>query len=129
MVSLPDQIGQLRTHFIRELQEAASTKALEDLKIKYLGKKGPIQALMMELKHCDADERPAMGKLINDLKEELVSHCESSLTRLKNQEMAASFQKEWLDATLPGRRLPLGRIHPINQMMERVVDILTGMPK
>jgi phenylalanyl-tRNA synthetase alpha chain len=127
MPSLPDQIGQLRKHFIRELQEAASTKELEDLKVKYLGKKGPVQALMMELKHCNADERPHMGKLINDLKEELLSHCESSLARLKNQEMSAAFEKEWIDPTLPGRRTYLGRSHPINQMMQRIVDILSGM--
>jgi phenylalanyl-tRNA synthetase alpha chain len=127
MVSLPDQIGQLRTHFIRELQEAASAKELEEIKVKYLGKKGPVQALMMALKDCSADERPHMGKLINDLKDELVSHCEGSLARLKNQEMAAAFQKEWIDATLPGRRHALGRVHPITQMMQRVIDILTGM--
>ncbi len=127
MVSLPDQIGRLRTHFIRELQEAASAKDLEEIKVKYLGKKGPVQALMMELKDCSADERPHMGKLINDLKDELVSHCEGSLARLKNQEMAAAFQKEWIDATLPGRRHALGRAHPINQMMQRIIDILAGM--
>ena len=127
MVSFPDQIGQLRTHFIRELQEAASAKELEEIKVKYLGKKGPVQALMMALKDCSADERPHMGKLINDLKDELVSHCERSLARLKNQEMAAAFQKEWLDATLPGRRNALGRAHPINQMMQRIIDILAGM--
>ncbi len=127
MPSLPDQIGQLRTHFIRELQEASSTKELEELKVKYLGKKGPVQALMMELKHCSADERPHLGKLINELKEELVSHCDNGLARLKNQEMNAAFQKEWLDPTLPGHRASLGRAHPINQMMQRIVDILTGM--
>jgi phenylalanyl-tRNA synthetase alpha chain len=127
MTSLPQQIGQLRTHFIRELQEAASTKELEEIKVKYLGKKGPVQALMLGLKDCSADERPALGKLINDLKEELVSHCDHTIARLKNQEMSAAFQKEWVDATLPGRRSSLGRVHPINQMMQRIVDILTGM--
>ena len=72
MPSLPDKSASFAHIFIRELQEAASTKELEDLKVKYLGKKGPVQALMMELKHCNADERPHMGKLINDLKEELL---------------------------------------------------------
>jgi phenylalanyl-tRNA synthetase alpha chain len=127
MPSLPDQIGQLRTFFIRELQEVASTKDLEDLKVKYLGKKGPIQALMQGLKDCAADERPHLGKLINDLKEEFVSHCDNNLARLKNQERSAAFQKEWVDATLPGRRSFLGKAHPINQMMQRIVDILSSM--
>lgn len=127
MPSLPEQIGLLRVHFTRELQEASSTKELEELKVKYLGKKGPVQALMMELKHCNADERPHLGKLINELKEELLSHCDNGLARLKNQEMSAAFQKEWIDVTLPGRRSSLGRAHPINHMMQRIIDILTGM--
>jgi phenylalanyl-tRNA synthetase alpha chain len=126
-MSLPDQIGQLRTYFIRELRDASSSKELEELKVKYLGKKGPIQSLMLELKSCSAEERPHLGKLINDLKEEFVSHCANSLSRLKGEEMAAAFEKEWLDATLPGRRPFLGRIHPINQMIQRIVEILIGM--
>jgi len=127
MPSLPDQIGQLRTHFLRELQEASSTRDLEELKVKYLGKKGPIQSLMQELRSCSFDERPLLGKLINELKEEFASHCENSLARLKNQEMNAAFEKERLDPTLPGRRPYLGRVHPINQMMQRIIDILSGM--
>jgi len=127
MPSLLDQIGQLRTHFIRELQEASSSKDLEDLKVKYLGKKGPVQALMMELKQAQADERPHLGKLINDLKEEFLSHCDHSLDRLKRQERDAAFKTEWIDATLPGRRSYLGRAHPIHQMLQRITDILVGM--
>ncbi len=127
MSSLPDQIGQLRKHFIRELQGARSSKELEDLKVKYLGKKSPIAALMQELKSCPAEEKPHMGKLINDLKGEFVSHCEASLARLKEEEMQASFEKEELDPTLPGRRPFLGRAHPLTQMMHHIIDILIGM--
>lgn len=127
MPTLSDQIGQLRTHFLRELREVSSTREVEDLKVKYLGKKGPIQALMLDLKHCPAEERPHVGKLINDLKEEVVAHCNHSFVRIKGQEMAAAFEKEWIDATLPGRGSYLGRIHPINQMLQRSIDILVGM--
>lgn len=127
MASLPDQIGELRSHFIRELKEASSSKDLENLKVKYLGKKGPIQALMSELRHCTSDERPHFGKLINDLKEELVSHCDHSLARLKTQEQNERLKDEWLDATLPGRRRFTGRVHPITQTLDRILDILVGM--
>lgn len=126
-MSLSEQIGQLRSHFIRELKEISNSKDLESLKVKYLGKKGPVQALMQELKHCSVEERPHFGKLINDLKEELLSHCDNSLHRLKEQETAVQFEEEWIDATLPGRRPRLGRIHPIQQMLKRVLDILIGM--
>ena len=127
MTSLIDQIGKLRTHFIQELQDGTNSRDLENLKVKYLGKKGPIQALMIDLKNCSAEERPHLGKLINDLKEELVSHCDNSLARLKEQEMLARLQKEAIDPTLPGRRNFQGRVHPVMQMMDRAIDILVGM--
>src|SRR5579864_3600116 len=98
MASLHEQIGELRSLFMSELKEASHSKDLENLKVKYLGKKGPLQALMLELKHCAPPERPHFGKLINDLKEELTSHCDHSLARLKQSELNERLKAEWLDA-------------------------------
>ncbi len=126
-MSLHEQIGTLRSSFLQDLNASLSVKDLDALKIKYLGKKGSIQALMMELKTCSQEDRPHMGKLINDLKEEVVSHCENSLIRLSRQEMNVRLQEEAIDPTLPGRGAFLGKTHPIHQMMERVIDILVGM--
>jgi phenylalanyl-tRNA synthetase alpha chain len=127
MSSLPDQIGQLRSHFLTELNCATHTKDLESLKTKYLGKKGPIQALMINLKDCSTDERPHFGKLINDLKEELVSHYENSFARLQNEELSTRLSQEWIDATLPGKKALQGGQHPITQTLNRAIDILIGM--
>lgn len=127
MASLHEQIGELRSHFMSELQEASHSKDLENLKVKYLGKKGPIQALMLSLKNCTPEERPQFGKIINDLKEELALHCENSLSRLKTTELNERLKEEWLDATLPGRKERKGRLHPITQAMNRIIDILIGM--
>ena len=127
MASLHDQIGELRSRFMEDLKEATHSKDLENLKIKYLGKKGPIQALMLELKHCSPAERPQLGKIINDLKEELSSHCEHSLARVQQAEQTEKLKTEWLDATLPGRRRSPGHLHPITQVLDRVVGILTDM--
>lgn len=127
MTSLHDQIGELRLSFLNELKEAAHSKDLEALKTKYLGKKGPVQALMVGLKDSPPSDRPHLGKLINDLKEELSCHCDNSLARLKDQELQERLRQEWLDATLPGRKRPQGRLHPITQTMRRIIEILQGM--
>lgn len=127
MASIHEQIGELRSHFLNELKEARHAKELEVLKLKYLGKKGPIQALMISLKNCTPQERPQFGKIINDLKEELMSHCDHSLARLKAEELEARLQMEWIDVTLPGRQPSKGHLHPITQAMNRIVDILIGM--
>ncbi len=126
-MSLSERIGQMREHFLRELSELATAKDLESLKLKYFGKKGPIQALMLELKSCSSDERPLLGKMINDLKEELFSHCEHSLARVKASEMEERLNREQIDPTLPGRRRFYGRSHPVSQLLDRAVDILIGM--
>lgn len=127
MTSLMHQIERLRSAFIQELQSASHTKDLEHLKVKYLGKKGPVQNLMLELKNSPSQERPQLGKLVNDLKEELVSHCDHTLARLKQQEMLDRFEQEGIDPSLPGRKGFLGRLHPVIQTLERAVDILSNM--
>ncbi|MBU6384180.1 MAG: phenylalanine--tRNA ligase subunit alpha [Verrucomicrobia bacterium] len=127
MASLHDQIGELRSQFMSELRGAVYSKDLENLKTKYLGKKGPIQALMVSLKTCAPEERPYFGKVINDLKEELTLHCDHSLARLKESELDTRLGAEWIDVTLPGRKRHKGRLHPITQAMNRIVDILIGM--
>ena len=126
-MGLSNQIEKLRVEFLTELQGAATSKDLESLKVRYLGKKGPIMALMEELKHCTHDERPRIGKLINELKEELKEACEANFTRLLAGEMSVRFEREWLDSTLPGTRGRLGRSHPISQMLDRILEILINM--
>ena len=126
-MSLREKITRLRQEFLLELKEASASKDLEILKVKYLGKKGPIQALMQDLKDCSSEERPLFGKLINDLKVEVASHLDLGLSRLKDVEMRERFTQEAIDPTLPGRSHYLGRMHPITQMMQRATDILIGM--
>jgi phenylalanyl-tRNA synthetase alpha chain len=126
-MALPDLISNLRFSFLEELKTAISSKDLESIKVKYLGKKGPVVALMLELKGCSVEERPILGKLINDLKEELLIHCDQSLSRMKAEELSSQFAREWIDSTLPGRRRNLGKMHPIQQMLQKVLDILISM--
>lgn len=127
MPSFSEQISSLRNLFFQDLERTRSVKDLEVLRIKYFGKKGSLQQLMQELRNCMPDERPVLGKQINDLKEELTSHCDHSLDRLEQEEMNERLSKETIDPTLPGSKSFLGRLHPIHQMMDRILDVLIGM--
>lgn len=126
-MSISSQIDQIRSTFLDELKKAINSKELENIKVRYLGKKGPIQDLMKQLKDVSNDERPLMGKLINDLKQEVSSHCENSLACITLEERSKRFEREKIDVTLPGRKRYIGRMHPIHLMMNRVTDILVGM--
>jgi phenylalanyl-tRNA synthetase alpha chain len=120
-------IEQLKTDFDSELQAAASSNQLEEIKVKYLGKKGPVQDLMKSLKDVAPEERPATGKIINDLKEHVASAIEKAQSHIVAKEDTSRLEQEKLDITLPGKQNFAGRKHVINQVLDEIVDILVGM--
>lgn len=120
-------IETLRNEFNTELARVAKTSDLEALKVKYLGKKGPIQNLMRALKDVPPDERPQTGKWINDLKEEIESHLNARQQELIAAEENTQLLSEKIDITLPGRRRFPGRKHIVTQTMDEMIDILSEM--
>lgn len=127
MASFQAQIEELRSRFLSDLKGAFHTKDIEEMRFRYLGKKGPVQALMVHLKDCSSEEKPRFGKMINDLKEELSTHLEEHLICVREKELEERLAGEWIDVTLPGRFLPHGRMHPITRMLDWVSEILSGM--
>ncbi|NGX51576.1 MAG: Phenylalanine--tRNA ligase alpha subunit [Chlamydiae bacterium] len=126
-MGLQSKIRDLKEAFDQEISEIDHTKELEVLRIKYLGKKSPIQALMQELRDCLPDQRPEMGKLINTLKEQLSAEIDSQFHTLRERELSQRLAQERVDVTLPGRSSFMGRNHPLTQMVDEVVEILIGM--
>jgi len=121
------QVSSLRKKFQDELGQVQHSKDVEQLKVKYLGKKGPIQDLMQHLRDTPQEMRPLMGQQINDLKEEITHLCEQAMHSFSQAEMAKRLSEEKIDITLPGRRNNLGRQHPITQALDEVIQILVGM--
>lgn len=122
-----NQIELLKNEFNSELHNAANTAELENVKVKYLGKKGPIQDLMKTLKDVSAEDRPAAGKFINDLKEHISQAIEQSQAQMLAVEDAQRLANENIDISLPGRRDFAGRKHIINQVLDEIIEILIGM--
>lgn len=120
-------IDNLRDEFQQQFHEVKSTQALEGLKVKFLGKKGPIQQLMQVLRDVAPDQRPLAGKHINDLKEWMTLQCEELSAQLIAAEEGTQLAAEKIDCTLPGRRTSSGRKHPLTQAMDQIIDILVGM--
>ena len=122
-----DKIAILRKEFQQDLSQIVHTKDLENLKVKYLGKKGKLQEFLQFLKEVSAEERPIFGKAVNDLKDEVTTLCESAKDTLLKAEHAEQIANERIDISEPGRRRFLGRKHLVTQMMEEILDILSGM--
>lgn len=124
---MQSQIDSLRQEFSSELVTVNTSHELESLKVKYLGKKGPIQNLMKFLKDVSVEDRPSVGKGINDLKEEITAQIEKFHNNLLLREDDNKLKSEKIDITLPGRRHVPGRKHIVNQTLDEIIDILSGM--
>ncbi len=127
---LSDLEGQMRT-LQQEAQGAIATAAcledLEQLRIKYLGKKGSLSQVLGSMGKLDAAERPRIGALANEVKEALQASLEQTRTALQTAQIEAQLAAETLDVTMPGVFMPQGSSHPLTSTIERALDIFVGL--
>jgi phenylalanyl-tRNA synthetase alpha chain len=117
-MSLLQEIEPLKQAALAELKSAADLAALDQAKGTWIGPHGRFTALMKQLGTLPKEEKPAAGKLINAAKQEL----EAALTaRREELELKAALPKEPTDFTLPGRRRPVGKLHPLTQVTDDIV--------
>jgi phenylalanyl-tRNA synthetase alpha chain len=118
-----EDISSLVTAGRDEVAASDSLAALDEIRVRYLGKKGELTKRLKELGSLPADERPAAGQAINKAKQELQGVMELRKEELKALEVAAELKGQFVDVTLPGRgRLP-GGLHPVTRTMDRIEAI------
>lgn len=126
-MDLEKRISEIREEFAADLGAISLAKEIEALKVKYLGKKGGVSALMLLLKEAPVETRPQLGKRVNDLKNAIASAIEIEFAKLEKAELDVRLESETLDVTLPGRRQFSGGRHVVLQMLDEAVAILIGM--
>lgn len=124
---LAAQLESIRQEAQQALAATDSLEQLEQLRVKYLGKKGPIPQVLGGMAKLDAGDRPRIGALANEVKEAIQSDLDRRRTALQAAQIQAQLEAETLDITMSGVYRPQGRIHPINGMMDRVTDIFVGL--
>jgi phenylalanyl-tRNA synthetase alpha chain len=105
---------------------AADLRALDDVRVAYLGKKGELTSLLKSLGQVDASERPQVGAKINEAKVALQQDLATRKAALEEAALSASLLAERVDVSLPGRRPSTGGLHPVTQAMYRIEEIFTG---
>jgi phenylalanyl-tRNA synthetase alpha chain len=120
-------IAKLKTELTEEITAANDLKALDDVRVTVLGKKGRITALMKTLGGMDPEERKTTGQALNVLKDEIADLIKTQERALKKQEMDQRLVNEVADITLSTRPAPNGSIHPISQTIEELVSIFGAM--
>lgn len=124
---MQQMIATVRQTCLDELQAVTTAADVEVVKVKYLGRKGPVQALMKELREVPADQRPQVGKEINDLRDFLELRCSEILDGLRTGEVREQLKQELLDVTLPGRGRPKSGRHITTTQMDEIIDALSLM--
>ncbi len=120
-------LESLREASRRAIEEAVDMDALEALRVRYLGKKGELTAILKQMGKLSAEERPVIGQLANEVRGELESGIESRKSALAAKLQEAKLRAETLDVTMPGKEISLGKKHVINTVLDEVVDIFIGM--
>jgi phenylalanyl-tRNA synthetase alpha chain len=124
---LENQLKTLRQEGTKAIAETADLTALEELRVAYLGKKGQLSQILRGMGKLSADDRPSIGALANDVKEELQRGIETQHQKLLDLQIQAQLASETLDVTMPGVGRPLGRVHPLNSTIDKVLDIFVGL--
>jgi len=122
-----EQLEQLRNQALNTIGTASSEEALQEARIRFLGRKGELTALMKGLGGLSADERPVVGQLVNNIREEIEMLLDEALSSVRDRATAERLQSERIDVTLPGRRALRGSKHPITQIIEEVSGIFAGL--
>lgn len=122
-----EKVETLKQDALSQIEQAASLNQLNELRIKYLGKKGAVQALMKEMKSLPKEEKPAFGAQINVLKQEVSKAIENRKEVLAEEEMNKKIESEKIDITLPGREIKVGTKHPLQTIKEELEDLFIGL--
>jgi phenylalanyl-tRNA synthetase alpha chain len=117
----------LKQEAIRQLEQAATSAELTELRVKFLGKKGALTEILRGMGALSAEERPVIGQVANKVREAIEEAIERKAAEIERAETAERLARETIDVTLPGRPAPAGAIHPLNKVIMEIEDIFTGM--
>ena len=124
---MKEQLHELKEQVVLKINESTTVKELNDVRVAYLGKKGPITDLLKGMGKLPAEERPKMGALVNEIRESVTSILEERKEILEQQAIQEQLEKESIDVTLPGRPVELGNHHPLTRVVEEIEDFFISM--
>ncbi len=121
------QLEQIRTAAETEMQSAASLQELDAVRVKYLGKKGELTAVLKTMGQLSPEERPKVGQAANEVREVITAGIEKRNELLKAKQQELKLKTETIDVTLPGTKVEIGHRHPLSIVLDEVKEIFLGM--
>lgn len=124
---MQEKLLNLQEAALNEIKETSSIEVVESLRVKYLGKKGEITAILKEMGKLSAEERPVIGQVANKVRESIEESISSKKEELKSIEKQKKLAEEIIDVTMPAKDVKVGKKHPISQITDEVNEIFMGM--
>ena len=124
---MKEKLEAIRVAAIEAIENAQDEKALEELRIKYLGKKGELTAILKMMGSLSAEERPVMGQLVNDAKAKVEQYLNEKSGELKQKATELKLKAETIDITMPAKKQVAGKLHPLNTVLDDMIDIFQSM--
>ena len=124
---MKQQLEQILASAQKELSECGDLKVMEELRVKFLGKKGELTAILKQMGGLSAEERPVIGQLANKVRSGIEEALTSRLNSLKAAAQEAKLKEETIDITLPGKYAPFGKLHPLTKVENEIREIFMGM--
>jgi phenylalanyl-tRNA synthetase alpha chain len=125
--TLISELHAVRDEALAALDTAADSQQLRQLEIQFLGRKGPLARVGKSLASLPVESRKTVGRAANEVRDLIESQIAEKRSRLEILEQAGRWEAERVDVTLPGRRPPAGRLHPLTQVLEEIVDVFVGL--
>lgn len=124
---MKQQLEAIRARAVAAMEAAESASDLEALRVRYLGKKGELTAVLKQMGRLSAEERPVVGQLANEVRAKLEASIEKRAQELASKALAMRLIAETVDVTIPGETYRIGKQHPMYQVLDEIKDIFVGM--
>ena len=124
---MKEQLAKIRAEALSAFENVRDAAALDELRVRYLGKKGELTAVLKQMGKLTAEERPAMGQLANEVRAALEGALDAAARKMEAAALSAKLKAETVDVTIPGRQVRLGRRHPMNTALDEIKEIFIGM--
>ena len=124
---MKDQIKQIRIDAEEAIKSATSEQEIEALRIRFLGKKGELTAILKQMGGVSPEERPVIGQLANEVRSYIENEIATISAQLKSLAASKKLENETIDVTMPGNAVTLGQKHPLNIVLDEIKEIFLGM--
>ncbi|MBQ3088713.1 MAG: phenylalanine--tRNA ligase subunit alpha [Clostridia bacterium] len=124
---MQQKLEEIRVTAKAELAAAEDVKAVDELRVRYLGKKGEITAILKQMGSLSAEERPKMGQLANEVRADIEGAIATALSEMNKKALELRLKKEALDISIPSKQAKVGSLHPLNSTLNKLIDIFKSM--